>query len=244
MKRALALAMALPACAVRYAGPGDPYAQPPPPPPAYSPPPAQPPPPPPAYAPVPQPAPPPPAPRRLTRDQAVQLAWQYAAQRGLQLCHVRGERVRVHVIQQDWRTGAIRRRGHVEARVGGYRNRRAGPSAQHAEQRRGQRSRAAVRQQHRPRSIALLEERRHSRFVLRRPTVPCHSGPDAGEQRRGGQRRVNGSLMSPATHGRKRTNRGPRRFAIGNGRRRHRRGPQENAGSSGEGVAFTPPGAY
>lgn len=84
MKKALALAMALPACAVRYAGPGDPYAQPPPPPPAYSPPPAQAPPPPPAYAPAPQPPPPPPSPRRLSRDQAVQLAWQYAAQRGLQ----------------------------------------------------------------------------------------------------------------------------------------------------------------
>ncbi len=90
MKKALALAMALPACAVRYESPGNPYA---PPPPAYSPPPAQAPPPPPAYAPAPpppayapapQPPPPPPAQRRIDRDQAVQLAWQYAAQRGLQ----------------------------------------------------------------------------------------------------------------------------------------------------------------
>ena len=82
MRRFLALAALLPACVVPYAGPGDPYGQPPPPSaapgPAYAPPPAYPPPPPQAY-----PAPPPPQ-RRLTRDEAVRAAWGYAAQRGLQ----------------------------------------------------------------------------------------------------------------------------------------------------------------
>ncbi len=86
MRKALALAALLPACVVPYAGPGDPYAQPPPPaaarPPGYAPPPAYPPgPPPPGAAPPPQ--------RRLTRDEAVQAAWQYAAQRGLQPSGVR-----------------------------------------------------------------------------------------------------------------------------------------------------------
>ncbi len=86
MRKVLALAALLPACVVPYAGPGDPYARPPPPaparPPAYAPPPAYPPaPPPPAAA--------PPAQRRLTRDEAVQLAWRYAQQRGLQPSDVR-----------------------------------------------------------------------------------------------------------------------------------------------------------
>ncbi len=95
MKKVLTLAMVLPACVVPYAGPGDPYAQPAsPPPPAYGPPPAQPPAQPPAYAPAypppppPRAAPPPPQ-RRLGRDEAVQLAWQYAAQHGLQPARAR-----------------------------------------------------------------------------------------------------------------------------------------------------------
>lgn len=76
MRTALALFALLPACVVPYAGPGDPYAQPPP---AY-PPPAS------GYAPAyPQPpGPPPPGQRRLTREEAVQAAFGYAAQHGVQ----------------------------------------------------------------------------------------------------------------------------------------------------------------
>lgn len=156
---------------------------------------------------------------------------------------VRGERVRVDIVEQDRRVGTIGSRGYVVASIGRKRDRGAPSSRQHAEERGGQGRGAAIGQQHRLRSVARSEERDH--LLLRPPrSAVAHRSTHAREQCGHGKRRVNGRLVSPTAHGRKRTTRGPSRFATASGSRRHSRGPQENAGSSGEGVACSPCRAY